>query len=440
MAMRKDLSSSIGRPSTLTLAVSIMSITVVTAIMAACAAGTAVPVPGSSPPVDESATSQVITTSTINSNTNSTSTINSSTTSTSTTTTSTLPARPITLLFTGDVLMHSPLWSQARRNAEAATRDGRNPSGAPRDFGPMFAHFEPLIRASDLAICHLETPIAPDGEEYTTHPRYGVPAEVVDGLAAAGFDHCSTASNHTFDRQMTAFEATIARFEAAGITQHGMAATEANAEAQLLDIDGTLIAHLSATYGFDLGQRPRDEPWRSDLIDPELLIAKATRARERGAEIVILSLHWGNSGSTRASDAQRVLATQFAESGVIDLIVGHHAHVVQPIEAIGEMWVAYGLGNFISNLPVPDGIWTEETRDGIVVTVEIDRSGPRPRLTRPVARPIWVDRAAGWVVRDLATAAESEELMSRIGADIERSWQRTARVVGEYLPDSDLSR
>jgi hypothetical protein len=102
--------------------------------------------------------------------------------------------------------------------------------------------------------------------------------------------------------------------------------------------------------------------------------------------------------------------------------------------------VAYGLGNFISNLPVPDGIWTEETRDGIVVTVEIDRSGPRPRLSRPVARPLWVDRAAGWVVRDLATAAESEELMSRIGADIKRSWQRTARVVGEYLPDSDLSR
>jgi poly-gamma-glutamate synthesis protein (capsule biosynthesis protein) len=298
----------------------------------------------------------------------------------------------------------------------------------------MFAHFEPLIRAADLAICHLETPIAPDGEGYSTHPRYGVPAEVVDGLAAAGFDHCSTASNHTFDRQMPGFYATIDRFAAVGITQHGMAETEAEAEAHLLNIDGTLIAHLSATYGFDVGQRPRDEPWRTDLIEPELLIAKATRARDRGAEIVILSLHWGNSGSTRASDTQRALATQFAESGVIDLIVGHHAHVVQPIEAIGEMWVAYGLGNFISNLPVPDGIWTEATQDGIVITVEIDRSGITPRLMRPVARPLWVDRAAGWVVRDLATAAESENLMARIGTDARQSWQRTAQVVGEYLP------
>jgi poly-gamma-glutamate capsule biosynthesis protein CapA/YwtB (metallophosphatase superfamily) len=337
------------------------------------------------------------------------------------------------LLFTGDVLMHSPLWNQARRNAEAATREGLNPLGVHRDFRPMFAHFEPLIRAADLAICHLETPIAPEGEEYSTHPRYGVPAEVVDGLAAAGFEHCSTASNHTFDRQMPAFEATVARFEAAGITQHGMAATEADAEATILNVDGLLIAHLSATYGFDLGRRPPEEPWRSDLIEPELLIAKASRARERGAEIVVLSLHWGNSTSSRASDSQKNLAAQFAASGVIDLIVGHHAHAVQPIEAVGEMWVAYGLGNFISTMPVPGSIWPPSSRDGIVVTIEIDRSGSRPRLTTPVARPLWVDHDAGWVVRDLATTAESENLMSRIGNEVRQSWQRTARVVGDYL-------
>lgn len=349
-----------------------------------------------------------------------------------------MPPAPLTVLLTGDVLMHSPLWNQARRNAEAATAAGRNPSGVARDFTPMFAHFVPLIADADLAICHLETPIAPPGEEYSTHPRYGVPAEVVDALAEAGFQHCSTSSNHTFDRGMPAFDATVQRFASAGITQHGMAATPDDAEAVILDVDGTQIAHLSATYGFDLGRRPPDEPWRSDLIDPDLIIAKAARARARGAEVVILSLHWGNSGSTRASDTQRALARTFAESGLIDLIVGHHAHVVQPIEQVGPMWVAYGLGNFISNLPVPGGVWTEESRDGIVLTVEIERHGGQPRLAQPVARPLWVDRDAGWVVRDIATAWESDPLRARLGTDLQRSWQRTARVVGDFLPASSI--
>ena len=327
-------------------------------------------------------------------------------------------------MFTGDVLMHSPLWRQALRNG----------GGSTPDFTPMFGHLRPIVEAADLAVCHMETPIAPPGEEYSTSPRYGVPAEVVDALAATGFDHCSTASNHTFDRGVAGVDATADRFDAVGITQHGMARVPTEQEPVLVEVDGFTIGLLSATYGFDSGVRPADEPWRSTLIDADRIIADAALARSRGAGLVVVSLHWGNSNSHHASDSQQQIATQLAESGMVDLVIGHHAHVVQPIERIGEMWVAYGLGNLISNLPAPDGVWGAASRDGLVVEIVVQRANNATvSIEAPIARPVWVDRDAGWVVRDLAIAVTDPELVARLGQEFEQSWGRTAAVVGDFL-------
>jgi poly-gamma-glutamate synthesis protein (capsule biosynthesis protein) len=307
-----------------------------------------------------------------------------------------------------------------------------NGSGVP-DFRPMFADIAPLVQRADLAVCHMETPIAPPGEAWTTSPRYGVPAEVVDALAATGFDHCSTASNHTFDRGVAGLDATMARFAADGMTQRGMAASPADAEPILIDVGGITIAHLAATYGFDAGVRPPDEPWRSALIDPEQLIAGARHARARGADLVVVSLHWGSSGSHAASDAQRRIATELAASGTIDLVVGHHAHVVQPIEQIGSTWVAYGLGNLISNMPTDDPVWDESTRDGAILEVEVRRDATTASgvaIASLTVHPVWVDQADGWIVRDLAADLHDAQLVERIGDEMTDSWWRTARVVG----------
>jgi poly-gamma-glutamate synthesis protein (capsule biosynthesis protein) len=230
--------------------------------------------------------------------------------------------------------------------------------------------------------------------------------------------------------------ATIDRFAAVGITQHGMAALPADNEAMLLDVDGVVVGHLSATYGFDVGVRPSDEPWRTSLIDAGRLIADAQLARARGAQLIVVSLHWGSSGSHRASQYQRDIADELAASGVIDLVVGHHAHVVQPIERIGNMWVAFGLGNLISNMPTDDPVWDESTRDGIMLEVEVLRDQPTVTgvaVGAVVAHPVWVDRDAGWVVRDVAVARTDALLSERIGPALDDSWRRTASVVGAYV-------
>jgi poly-gamma-glutamate synthesis protein (capsule biosynthesis protein) len=112
------------------------------------------------------------------------------------------------MAFTGDALWHSPLWRQAERNFAAT---GRGTVGM--DFTPMLAPLRPLLESADVAVCHLETPIAPDGEQYTTFPLYGVPPGVVDALTGAGFDRCSTASNHTVDRGVPGIDRTISVLE-----------------------------------------------------------------------------------------------------------------------------------------------------------------------------------------------------------------------------------
>lgn len=159
------------------------------------------------------------------------------------------PTRAFTLAFTGDTLMHRPLVDQARDYA----------SGAGFDFAPMFARISPIVSSVDLAVCHLETPVAPPGENLSTFPYYGVPAEVVAGLAAAGYDRCSTASNHTFDRGTAGIDATIGALETNGLAQSGMAS----------DPDGTPAHPVH-------GQRSRRRP---PLL--HLLVQRGARTRGR---------------------------------------------------------------------------------------------------------------------------------------------------------------
>ena len=91
------------------------------------------------------------------------------------------------MAFTGDTLIHRPI--VARANAYAG--------GSGYDFTPMFARIAPLVSSVDLAVCHMETPVAPPGEALSGHPIYGVPVEVLAAIADAGYDRCSTASTHS---------------------------------------------------------------------------------------------------------------------------------------------------------------------------------------------------------------------------------------------------
>ena len=297
------------------------------------------------------------------------------------------------MAFTGDALWHSPLWQRAERNFADAHGGVRG-----FDFGPMLAPLAPVVGSVDLGVCHLETPIAPEGESYSTFPRYGVPAEVVASIASAGFDRCSTASNHTADRGIAGIDRTVNVLALAGLEQSGMARTPAEIEPQVFVVDGVRISHLSYTFSYNGLSLPSGDEWRSALIDPQRIIADAREARSLGAEVVIVSMHWGVEGVTAPTAFQRDVADRITASGDIDLVVGHHAHVLQPIEQVNGTWVLFGMGNMISNLPTSSR-WPAATQDGAVATVDVTVAADGTvSVSPPVVHPTWVDRDHGWIV------------------------------------------
>lgn len=347
-----------------------------------------------------------------------------STTSSSTTTTE--PGlRRVTLAFSGDILVHERVWQSAQQYA----LDG---GVAGYDFRPMFADIAPLLDSVDLAVCHLETVIT--DQSPTDYPFYAAPAEIVPAIKTAGYDNCSTAGNHVFDKGAAGIDATLDAFDAAGLTQSGTARTKAEIAPRVLEVNGVRIAHLSYTYGYNGLEPPEGEWWRSAKIYGERIVNDARRARSLGAELVIVSMHWGKEPQAEIDRAQRLWADEITDDGLVDLIVGHHSHVVQGIEQVNGVWTVFGLGNHLSDHPRQDD-YPAGSQDGLLVTVQVDvHADGRVEVLPPVAYPTWVDRENGHVIRDVLAELRRDDLGEAARSVYAESLARTAAQVGPFIP------
>ncbi|MFO7549580.1 MAG: CapA family protein [Acidimicrobiia bacterium] len=299
-------------------------------------------------------------------------------------------ADEVTLAFTGDVLVHTPVTASAARHGAA--------SGARHDFRVMLSEVAPVIGAADLALCHLETVIGVPGIEASPYPRIAAPAAVADGLAGAGFDGCSTASNHSLDFGPDGIVSTREAMEAAGLGATGTARTLDEAGPAMYRVGDAVLAHLSYSYGFNGFRVPAERSWLANAIDPDRIEAEAAAARRAGADLVVVSLHWGAEYRTMPTSSQLDLAERLRSSDDIDLVVGHHAHVVQPVAPDdGRAPLAFGLGNFLSNQT--PGCCTVPSGDGVLLLVRAERSADSWHVTELAAVPTWVDRRAGHLIR-----------------------------------------
>ena len=360
-----------------------------------------------------------------------------STTTTPTTTTPTTTTLPqtLTFAFTGDVLSHTPLIDQAQRTALANQTADNQPATSQTgyDFRPMFADVKQLISGVDVAICHLETPIAPDGEKLSTYPFFGVPKEITTALADAGFDRCSTASNHAYDRGIDGINATVNALLDASIKQSGMARTPDEIEPHIFVVDDIKLCHLSYTFSYNGLIMPDEMQWRSAIIDTGRILRDAKRARELGSQATIVSMHWGNEKESNLNSMQTSIADELTASGLVDLIVGHHAHVVQPTKQVNGVWVMFGLGNVLSNLPT-DERWPVNSQDAVIATTSLTISpSDKAVFDKPVMHPTWVDKNHGWVIRDVRKSLQSPTTPSGVVRELEMSLGRTSRVLGDYI-------
>jgi poly-gamma-glutamate capsule biosynthesis protein CapA/YwtB (metallophosphatase superfamily) len=338
------------------------------------------------------------------------------------------PPPGFTIAASGDILIHSAV-------AERAARYGAGSF----DFRPMFAPVRPLIAGADLAVCHLETPLSETNEGLSSYPIFNAPREVAQAAAYAGFDFCSTASNHSYDRQMTGVSSTLDVLDEAGLAHAGTARSRAEwRRPTVLNVNGFKVGLLSYTYGLNWNVVPA-RPWSVNVIDPPSILAEARRARAAGADFVVVSLQWGVEYRSDPTRDQRRVARRLLRSPVVDLILGHHAHVIQPIGRVGREYALYGMGNFLSNQS--SKCCLPATRDGVIVRIEVTSRNGVLRATGIGYSPTWVD-IGSYRILPIRRTLEGKEPSAAKRRQLRRSWTRTVDAIesGGVRPERDPGR
>lgn len=271
-----------------------------------------------------------------------------------------LPSESAELIFAGDAMQH-------QRQIDAA----RMPDGS-LDYMPYFSALKPYISGADYATVNLETPLG--GAPYSGYPTFCAHDNYVNALTDAGFDLILSANNHILDRRDRGVTRTISTFESLGVPWLGVYRDAAHRQEILpfiREINGFKIAFLNYTYGTN--GFVKHTPIEIDYIDRDLMARDVLTAREHGAELIAVCIHWGEEYRLLPNREQKSLAAYLDSLGV-EIIIGGHPHVIQPMELKRSKFTrrpvltVYSLGNLISAMR------TTDTRGGALVKVKLGRT------------------------------------------------------------------
>lgn len=265
------------------------------------------------------------------------------------------------LLFVGDAMQHQAQLDRAKEIG-----------GNSYDYSGCFTYIAPEVTSADYAVCNLEVPLG-GGPSYTGYPCFSAPDSYAQALKDAGFDLFLTANNHCLDRRDRAARRTLTALDSLGVDHIGTFHDAAEREKLvpfIKNINGFKIGFLNYTYGTN-GIEPNDGV-EVALIERDRMTHEIRKTREAGAEIVVVTIHWGVEYVLLQNKNQENIANFLVDQGV-DLIIGGHPHVIQPMKVVRnekegkDVLLVYSLGNFISNMK------TADTRGGALVRAIIER-------------------------------------------------------------------
>ena len=290
------------------------------------------------------------------------------------------------LIAVGDIMMHG-----------MQIKSGYNAQTKTYAYQSFFTEVKDIFGRGDCVIGNLETTLAGPESRYTGYPLFNAPATLADAIKGAGFNILTTANNHSLDRREKGVLKTLENLRDRDIYPVGTAAslTESQ-EILMVEKNEILMAFLAYTYGTNGIPIPEGKDYLVNLINKEKILQDISRAKEKGADIVTVSLHFGAEYQRLPNAKQKQLVESLVNGGA-DIILGSHPHVVQPYQIFeiteenGETRQAvaiYSMGNFISNQ-------TRKYTDlGVIFQVNIQKSFPEERIeiSGVKALPTWVHR------------------------------------------------
>jgi len=333
----------------------------------------------------------------------------------------TQPLRSFTVVSSGDLLLHERLWNQA-------IRDGKHGKW---DFYPQLADIAGITRNANLALCHIETPLAKLGGHYTGYPVFNSPPQIVAAVKKLGFDMCDQTSNHSLDAGAAGIARTLNDLDAAGIAHTGTYRSEAESKRLLImNVDTNngpvKVGILAFAYGFNGFAYPQGKSWLANKIDLTKILRDAKSLRKNGAQVVILKMHWGTEYTNYPNTYQTRLAQSIANSGLVDLIDGDHTHSVQPIEKIKNMWVIYSHGNLDAAQREPETIKSE----GVVSRWTFTENTAHVfRITKVEFAPTLITDNFPVRVLDVNKALHTGHWISTTKARLQKALARTSKTI-----------
>ncbi len=241
----------------------------------------------------------------------------------------------LSLIMVGDSLIHSAVYA-----------DAKNETGY--DFRPMLENVKPYIQEYDLAFYNQESILGGTELGLSTYPRFNSPYEVGDAFRDCGFNLVSLANNHTLDRGEAAIlnsKKYWNQYEDI-LTAGSYQSLEEKNTIKIKEKNGityTLLSYTDTTNGLST---PTNKEYLVNRYDEEKVKTDIENVRDK-VDLLLVSIHFGTEYTHTPTERQRQIAENLADLGV-DIVIGHHPHVVQPVEFIGNTMVIYSLGNFIS--------------------------------------------------------------------------------------------
>lgn len=365
-----------------------------------------------------------------------------------------------TIAATGDMLMHLPCINPCKQS------DGSY------DFAPYFAHVQDYVKQADYAVANLETTLAglDGGYKYSGYPNFNCPDGIVSSLKAAGFDMLLTANNHTYDTKTLGFFRTQQVIAENGMDYIG---TKPDAESDsylIKEINGIRIGMVNYTYEtnsdpdkVNLNGGPNLKENEKGLINVFLkddvegfskdLEKNIADMKADGAEAIVLYIHWGEEYQTKQNSQQKKMAQAACDLGV-DVIVGGHPHVLQPMDLLEstndpahKTVCLYSTGNALSNQRLGNisYVKTAHTEDGILFSFSFAKySDGTVRVENVELLPLWVNmytsKETNKVVYDILPLDDQiEDWKTQFGLtdntlkQAEDSLERTNKIVGGGL-------